>query len=248
MTSAPLIYVINLDRSEERMEKMSAWLADHGLAHTRVPAVRADEWADGMEGAVYDREANRRGYLAPLEKEEVACILSHRRVWRMFLESGAPAAVVLEDDVIPLIDHGAWAGAMAPLAREETPTLWKLNALTGGAKPVHGPFRLSRPLLPALTSAAHAMNRSAAERFLEFTRTFHEPVDATMQRWWDHGVQVWACHPALLHEDRRSGYASTISSPGRPPAEGRILREIRRPVFRARRFARALCAKMAGGL
>lgn len=240
------VYVINLDRSVERMGRMRSWLAEHGLAHTRVPAVGADEWTDGTEDGFYDPDANRRCYLAPLEREEIACLLSHRRAWRMFLESDAPAAVILEDDVIPLVEREAWAGALAPLARDAMPALWKLNALTGGARPTRGPFRLTRPLLPELTGAAHGMNRAAAERLVAFTRTFHEPVDSALQRWWDHGVPVSACRPALVHEDRHRGYVSAISLPGRAPAEGRILREIRRPLFRARRFARALRARMEG--
>lgn len=239
------VYVINLERSAGRMERMRSWLADLGLTHTRVPAVEADSWAEELDGAVYDPDANRRNYLAPLQPEEIACLLSHRRAWRMFLASDAPAALILEDDVIPLADRGAWAESLSPLAGDTGPALWKLNALTGGAKPARRPFRLTRPLLPELTGAAHGMNRSAAERFLQFTQTFHEPVDSALQRWWDHGVHVSACRPALLYEDRRAGYVSTISR--RAPAEGRILREIRRPVFRARRFLRALKAKMTGG-
>lgn len=242
------VYVINLDRSTDRMERMRAWLSEHGLAHTRIPAIGADEWTDGTEGASYDPDSNRRGYLAPLEREEIACLLSHRRAWRMFLESDDPAAVILEDDVVPLIDRGEWENVLAPLAGAREPALWKLNALAGGARPSHGPFRLVRPLLPELTGAAHGMNRAAAERFLQFTQSFHEPVDSALQRWWDHGVAVSACRPALVHEDRRPGYVSAIALTGRPPAEGRILREIRRPVFRARRFVRALRARMAGGL
>lgn len=239
------VYVINLDRATGRMERMHAWLSDHGLAHTRVPAIGAGEWMAGTEGAVYDPEANRRGYLAPLEREEIACLLSHRRAWRMFLESQDEAAVILEDDVVPLIGRDEWENALAPLASEHGPALWKLNALTGGRRMSRGPFRLTRPLLPELTGAAQGMNRAAAGRFLAFTRSFHEPVDSALQRWWDHGVRVLACQPPLLHEDRGRGYVSSISR--RAPAEGRLLREIRRPVFRARRLLRALKARAVHG-
>jgi hypothetical protein len=90
------------------------------------------------------------------------------------------------------------------------------------------------------------MNRAAAEQLLAFTATFHEPVDVCLQRWWDHRVDVRIADPPLFEEKRGAGYASTIRPAGEGPPEGRLQRELRRPIFQLRRLARALSASVSG--
>lgn len=238
MTPEPAIYVLNLDRSPDRLAEMRRRLDAAGLALERVPAV---DGRDAIQTDNYDTAANRQHYLAPLSRSEIACFLTHRLAWRTFLEGAQPAAIFLEDDVRPLGTAADTAALLAQLASAPHARLCKLNSLRPPTKN-RAPVRLRRCLLPSLTAAALAMNRSAAQALLGFTEKFHEPVDIAIQRWWDHGVEVFEVDPPLFHEERDRTYASTIRDPGHSPAEGRLLRELRRPFFQAHRFAAMLHA------
>jgi glycosyl transferase family 25 len=244
MNPAPLVYAINLDRSRDRLAALGEQCGKVGLHLERITAIDCRELDQIPWRSRYDDARNRREYLGPLSPGEIACFLSHRRAWGAFLETNDPAAVFLEDDVIPLADADEIRRVMQQVGDFPRPLLCKLNSLrrastTGGAQ------RLRRTLLPPLTGAAQGMNRAAAEQLLSFTATFHEPVDVCLQRWWDHGVEVRIADPPLFEEKRGARYASTIRPPGESPAEGRLLRELRRPIFQLRRLARALSASVS---
>lgn len=239
------VYVINLTRSTERMARMTDVLSAAGLGFRRVEAVDCRDMADSLWTGRYDAARNRKDYLAPLSPAEIACFLSHRAAWQRFLEDGeAESAVVLEDDVRTLAPGDELLDFVHRTCGYDAPVLCKLNALRSGTRHLR-PARVRRPLLPGLTAAAQALNRPAAKRLLEFTDTFHEPVDVALQRWWDHGVRVLQASPPLFAELRGRDYNSTIRDAREGPAEGRLLRELRRPVFQLRRAIRAASAGLS---
>jgi glycosyl transferase, family 25 len=245
MSSAPVVYVINLDRCADRLAAIGQKCGEAGLHLERIAAIDCRELEQIPWRAQYDEARNRREYLGPLTPGEIACFLSHRRAWGAFLQTNDPAAVFLEDDVIPLAGADEIDRVMQQVADFPGPLLCKMNTLHG-ARQTGRTTRLRRSLLPPLTGAAHGMNRAAAEKLLSFTATFHEPVDVCLQRWWDHGVDVRIADPPLFEEKRGAGYASTIRPPGEGPPEGRLQRELRRPFFQLRRLARALSASVSG--
>lgn len=232
------VYVINLDRSSDRLARISTALQDEGLAFERVPAIDASELEPAIFEQVYDALENRRNYLAPLSPQEVACFLSHRRAWQTFLNtSDAPFAIFLEDDAAPLT-----GGLNLPLlhrvfAESDRAQIIKLYHPPTARIPVR------RPLVPPLGAVAQAMNRAAAQVLLGFTERFHEPVDVALQRSWDHGARITVARPLWFGE---AGGSSTIRSPWQGPREGRLLREIRRPLFQLRRGLQAVMAMVQG--
>lgn len=242
MNAAARVYVINLDRSPERMSATAGALDKSGFKFSRVQAV--DGSHEGLGAARYDAGANARAYLAPLTDGEAGCLHSHRKAWRNFLEDGATVGIFLEDDARPLAPATAAVDFSRSVCSGELPILCQLNtALTRS----RGRPRACRPLVPPLTTAAYAANRGAAEKLLAFTDQFHEPIDIALQRWWDHRIRILVAIPPLFYEEDASIHASTIRSPGSVPPEGRLLRELRRPMFRAHRFARALLETLVRG-
>jgi glycosyl transferase family 25 len=237
------IYVINLDRSADRLARITRELAAAGLDFHRLAAVDA---AKLPESSGYHAAANARDYLAPLSPAEIACVLSHREAWRLLVAGEAPAAVVLEDDARPVGTPAELARLLARIASSARPELVKLYHLRSPSPRVTGGSRLREPLLPALTTTAQALNRSAAATLLRFTETFHEPADVIIQRWWDHGVRVTTLEPPVFLEVGHD-LDSTIRRRGAGPPEGRLRRELRRPLFQARRLARALAARWRAG-
>jgi hypothetical protein len=81
------IFVINLDRREDRWLEVSQQLRDLGLPFSRVSAV------DGLQ---LDRER-----LSPVPRAVDACWLSHQKVFKMAVGNRAIAnSLILEDDVV----------------------------------------------------------------------------------------------------------------------------------------------------
>jgi glycosyl transferase family 25 len=235
------VYVINLDRSADRLARIDREFAAAGLTYQRIAAVEAAALPPVPPS--YDAEANARDYLAPLSPGEIACVLSHREAWRrMVADEATPAAIVLEDDARLVGPRAELVRLLAQISSSPRPELVKLYDLRAPSPPTPPGWRLREPLLPALTTTAQALNRSAAAALLGFTETFHEPADVLIQRWWDHGVRVTALDPPAFAEVGHDE-DSTIRQRGVSPPEGRFRRELRRPFFQARRLAYALAAR-----
>jgi glycosyl transferase family 25 len=240
VSDSPPIYIINLDRSSERLARIAKELKDAGLPFRRVPAIDGRDL--DLSVREYDEDASRRHYLARLSPGEIACVLSHREVWRLIQDGEEEAAVVLEDDAAFAGRRDELSQVVGEIARSPRPELVKLYNRSRPRCPA-GNYRRRHPLLPALTTTAQALNRSAARALLAFTETFHEPADVIIQRWWDHGVRVTAMEPPLFAE-LGHGSNSTIRSASESPAEGRLLRELRRPLFQAGRLTRAISGRI----
>lgn len=116
------IYVINLDRSPERMQWVSARLQQLGLTFTRVRAV------DGMQLAAAKREQweQVRHPEFGMGPGEIACFLSHREALKQFVGSGDDWCLIVEDDVhvsdnlATFIRDRSWIPADADVIKGET--------------------------------------------------------------------------------------------------------------------------------
>lgn len=90
-------YVINLDRSPDRLRAMSMQLDALAVRWKRVAAIDgaargALPWAD-YDTRVYERSVGKGTNLG-----EVACYFSHLRALNMFLDDGHDFGLILEDD------------------------------------------------------------------------------------------------------------------------------------------------------
>ena len=77
-------YVINLDRSPERLRAMSGRLERARLSWVRIAAVEG-AGIDAYECADVDAQAYRRAHGKELNPAEVGCYLSHVKALRTFL-------------------------------------------------------------------------------------------------------------------------------------------------------------------
>lgn len=89
------IFYINLARRSDRRVFMGEQFARLGLAATRIEAVTPDEISPANRAAFCD--ARRMRWLSPAA---LACTLSHLRAMEALRLSGAPHALILEDDVV----------------------------------------------------------------------------------------------------------------------------------------------------
>lgn len=100
----PPIYVINLERSVERRERMHARLSERGLSYVRVEGV------DGRDGKQLAHVLRSR---APTPAE-AGCIAAHLRAVKTAFQRGDRLALVLEDDVT-FEPFDAWPGGLAAI-------------------------------------------------------------------------------------------------------------------------------------
>jgi glycosyl transferase, family 25 len=118
------VYVINLPRSEDRRQRMTQQLDHLGLPYTLFPAVdgtaRWEELAHTLDADAFDRNTGR-----PALPGEVGVYHSHLGVWRDFVATGRPVALVLEDDVV--FHDDILAALDAALAARDSWDLLKLN-------------------------------------------------------------------------------------------------------------------------
>jgi glycosyl transferase family 25 len=174
------IYVINLDRRPDRMVRIDRLLSGLGLDATRIAA------CDGRTApaAMLDAVIADRGPLGPMGAGTRACTVSHVRVWRAFLASGASHALVLEDDVTLAPDvAGLMQGADWIPPGTEAVKLEKFNA--GPSQVLLGPGIGATPAGRALHplwsrhcgAGAYVISRRGAELALAHEGRIRVPVD-----------------------------------------------------------------------
>lgn len=92
-------YYINLDRSVDRKKAAEQQAAMHGIDLQRIAAVDGRALKE-EDLTAYARSKRKLEYRTDLSPGEHACILSHLKTLRLFLETDKQYAVILEDDFV----------------------------------------------------------------------------------------------------------------------------------------------------
>ena len=240
------IFVINLDRSPERLESIKMTFKSLGLEFIRVRGVDLNTESDPGKISLYDDYQNSKRYFAKLSKAEQGCFYSHRNAWKAFLNSTSNTCIVLEDDVALTNDFSDAVAACCHWLVSERPRILKLYS----KRPVRGISaylrdsrrRIVIPKLPPLGAVAHIINRPAAKELLARSDSFFQPVDVYMQAWWQTGVEVGVLQPSIVNEVSVKLGGSTIQNRKPIPAPERIKREVLRGMFRFKLYCKA-CAQ-----
>lgn len=189
-----LIYVINLDRSVGRWERMRAQAVQHGLNIVRIAAV--DGQALG-EGERRDFKPFRFFYHngRAILGGEYGCYRSHLLALETFVASGDTMALVMEDDVD--LNENLIPRAMAAVAAVGRNVVVKLaNHRKVGFRPLiksaegdvigrcqHGPQG---------SAACYIVTREAALTLLKTMKPIQLPYDVALERGWSTGVETYS--------------------------------------------------------
>ncbi|MBK4217806.1 glycosyltransferase family 25 protein [Paracoccus caeni] len=162
-TDSLKIYLINLDRAEERLAHMQTKLAEAGLDHERVAAV--DGATLTLPHPDFDARAYRYLHGRRAIPAELGCYFSHVECARRLLESKASHALILEDDVtFPEDFRRLLANA---LENAEDWDILRLSSVNRGPKFPYKRLPDGRSLAIAFTrekgAGAYLINRAAAE-------------------------------------------------------------------------------------
>lgn len=99
-----LTFLINLDRSPERLQRTQIVFAKWGLSFTRISGVDGRAIPEATLQTLQQPSRDRRYFLKDLTPGEIGCFLSHRKCWEALVSSHEDWAFVCEDDLIFLGD------------------------------------------------------------------------------------------------------------------------------------------------
>lgn len=216
-----LVLCISLPEAVERRALMKRALE-------RLPLV--SEMVDAIRGGDLDaRLAIEQGYrpgLVPgageLTRNEIACVLSHRKALKRFIESDRRWGVILEDDAeldeafSDVLRDAIRVAACFDLLKLENRTR-KVSGVVGS---VGAGYSLHVPARPGLGATGFLYSRSGAQKVLRSLETFSVGYDTHLGRLWRSGVRMLQVWPPVVTE--RAGMESTI---GHERCDGRVGRK-----------------------
>lgn len=124
------IHVVNLAREPRRLDRIGGALDRAGLSWRRVEAIDRRSVPVGELRAAFGTGPLSRAY--PATPGDMACTLTHRRLWDAIAGGAAEAAVVLEDDALLAATFPAFADdSVARLMRDHAMGVLKLEFWPG---------------------------------------------------------------------------------------------------------------------
>lgn len=206
-------YLINLDRSVDRLEQMNREFGRCGLTFTRVSAVDGRLLSQEELNAVV---APVRRWEIPMPPAEIGCFLSHRKCLELIANGEEAFAAVFEDDIVlsrqaqKVLSDIDWLPADADVIKVET---FNTVVLLDTGKKIHGSdCKYARLLSKHLCTGGYIVSRDAAKRMLTFMNEISVPVDNLI---FDPsyemfaGLNIYQVYPALC---KQQGFVSLIEA------------------------------------
>lgn len=217
-------FVINLDRSIDRLAAMRGRLARVNLPWKRVPAVEGHA-LDLPHCAHVDASGYRRWNGKELNPAEAGCYLSHLETMRQFLAGPSELALVLEDDAdFPADFEPLLQRLIAVKAHWD---IVKLSSFHSGTPvriaKLHPPYALAVPLSRHTNANCILFNRRAAQVLVDKLLPMRLPYDHALERAWLFGLKLRVVTPSPCPSE--TGLATTIGDRQR-------LRTFKLPLYR----------------
>ncbi|MGN7292003.1 glycosyltransferase family 25 protein [Rhizobium sp. SAFR-030] len=186
------VLLINIERAAARRALIRQQAERLGIALQRVEGVDGSlvpqpDW----QNVDFDLFRRRNG--RPIMAGEYGCYQSHLRAYRQLVDSGEPAALVIEDDVALTADLMQRSQAIVDAVPDNCVvklvnhrTVAFRHCFTSAIGDRIGYSRLG----PQGSSACYVLTRKAAQGLLVGMARQSLPLDSALERSWDHGVPV----------------------------------------------------------
>jgi glycosyl transferase, family 25 len=208
-------FLINLDRSPERLAAMAGQLEALNMPFTRIAAVEGRQV--GATDPRVDAQRYRLRHGREVRPGEIGCYLSHLAVMQAFLATDASHALILEDDATLL---PALPDVLARATSREAVGTWdvlKLESRRTGFKlalqqltPTHA---LCVNLFRSTGSAGYVLSRHAARVYLDKLLPIAQPFDHAFDRGWFLGLRMREVAPLVVSgQMSEAAVQSTITS------------------------------------
>lgn len=246
-------FLINLDRSPDRLAAFGEQMEKLGLAFERVKAVDGSNIPDEEVQRLYEKQSQ----WFPWDKGAMGCFLSHRKVWSIIVNRGLDWSFIAEDDLhiakaAPFFTEYSWIPYDADVVKAET---FRERVLMSQGLPqkVDG-HDLRRLKSSHIGAGGYFLTASTARFLLDETESICDPTDHVLfdpllglfQK-----MTVYQIDPAICVQDfllqntrREMGFVSTLQgernnwagapqnlSP-KPRGWAKVWREISRPFKR----------------
>lgn len=198
-----LTYLINLDGSNERLERSKQQLNNIDWPFERVAAYDG-RGKDLSEFVNYNDKQARSNLGRSLLNSEIGCYLSHYQCAQQFLATDADMLVVLEDDMKMTDSFKSVINETLAYLHDHPELDWYLINIAAKKK------KLAKDVA---TFDAHALwrayyfpirglgliwSRRGAEEFISQGKTINMPVDIFFQRWMSQNGKGLGLWPAVI--------------------------------------------------
>lgn len=211
------IFVINLERNQERMDIFKEHMHSLGLNFELIKAVDGSI-QEQIDNSFYDERINKLSYHKKLNNGEIACALSHRKAWAKLVEDKLSCALILEDDALLNNDIQSILNKV-----KGTCEYWDVIKLYGGKKSkkmtsnyvdLHKNYKLGYTSKVATSNLAQIISYSGAKKLLNISEKFGVPCDVMMKDTWNNGLRVLAIEPYPVKDAETISEINQISDRG----------------------------------
>lgn len=191
------VFLINLERSTDRLEFMKEQLNEYG---TRYEVFRAIDGAALTEKEIteyintYSNQINsinlkmleleKKKKEFNLNKEQIGICASHIQIWKHIVSNDIEYSLILEDDVIL---HPDFFHLIERIVNLGNPYISYVNFHTDGNKiplfkPIFKTWQLAFLKFPFNRASAYLIKKEMAERFLRMiVKPFSQPIDGFIE-------------------------------------------------------------------
>ena len=223
------VFLINLDRSPDRLATASRHFSDAGIPFQRIAgfdASKEDLSYLQIDQAAFTKIHGRK----TIRKGEIGVYQSHLKAIHTFLETQKEFAIILEDDALPL-PHAV--STITQLIAWEAD--WDIVPLfhfhSGGPVTLQRSdnLKLTVHLAHISSAAAYMINRRAAEVLINHMAVQRACVDHALFENWAHGLRLRGILPMAMQLSAQANI-STINAEN----SGKLTLWRRMPTFLAR--------------
>lgn len=210
------VYLINLNRSKERLSRIDTELKKINIKYERITAVDSSSLSPEIEKFV-----TAPNYLYPhkLTRGEIACFLSHRSCWMKLINSNKRWALILEDHcefsefAKKYLESIKWIPQQCELIQ----LIYSPNPVFANKQIIlpDGNILLGLSCTSPVGASAYYISREAALTAITESRTIDTPVDNFLFGPWSKyskKVQGWRLLEATV---KRAKICSTILDRGK---------------------------------
>ncbi|WP_439273389.1 glycosyltransferase family 25 protein [Pseudochrobactrum sp. HB0163] len=205
------VYVLNLDRSEDRWKTLSSHARELGIALQRVPAVDG-KLLQASERQFFDEPRFRRDHGKTVLPAEIGCYKSHLRALELIASGKAAAGVILEDDIrfsesfVPVVEAAMQVQGwdVVKLIHNRLVGFRPFMQLTDDiaiGRTAHGPLG---------NAGAYIVSKTGAAKLLQALGKMHLPFDVALERGWAGRYEFFTVSRAVV--SNANEIPSTISS------------------------------------
>ncbi|NAR64328.1 glycosyltransferase family 25 protein [Acinetobacter haemolyticus] len=198
-------YLINLDSSDERLQKADIELRKQQVEYIRIPAVDGRK----LELASYANYESKKAHAftgRDLIGAEIGCYLSHKKAVEAFLSSNADYGIVLEDDLSLTPDFKEKVIEIIQWLEKNNKKEWSVINLGAKKKKLSaklaqfGQYELLHAYYFPILAIGLIWSKHGAQEFLTkiSDQPIFMPIDVELQTWLSKNGKGLSVYPALV--------------------------------------------------